>query len=1191
MNYPSRLWLVALTKLGASQNLIRCLRHNGKDRNEDAKEYKEDADQFEDSSVEMAENKLLSLLMSRFASFSAGSRLMDELEGKGVVDKETSFRSVNKVFKLLLGVCSDEALNILADVESKMEDSEVSIGVIMSELTKSDLSGALAILQNLQKQLIGRAAVFLRYTAKDRETMRTTGASDPVVGFGKGSAGNKQTHQLALRTFVGYAEELLRQAQKIIIRATSVAQKSLQCDALGLLGVALLEYTFIGRLTQPLLAALPMFAVPENQILALRALPELTKLAEAIDKLTVMVGRTPGAHSLMPIPKRLEFESHHPYRKGYDRKFRIRIKGAKQLMVEFDRRCATAGKLDSLQMIDKAQNPIHGIMQGAAGRDSKSNSEWPREPIAVKGDMIYVTFKTAPPRKNDNIPLEQTFGYKFTVIGAAMEKPMHWLSEFNFMTLHSAGTLVKTAIHGPMPSIKEIMMKDLLTEPAIQGGLLRTQPRYKELSARLSATIVSPSDRRIVENVFSNSDSLTEKETKMLYELENSTKVGIKFFDKVSKNLARTERVRPQTLSKNVKPYAVRLALRYFALLLRHTLRTREAVNIFDSPSVKPSPLFLHLLANAHRVQRDCRTHYGDTKGAKQDKIAAMQHFEERFNRSYIFLLNSAPHPKLCRKEEEKKEAKLSSDFNSKESLVVKVLDSIRKFFTHEIKKEQIDMLMATMMVQRERAVGRLLGLKRWRDLLSVNDSLGLELVCKPAADALVVISARGVLTKQHLLEGVSCSGRKIVNDIFDTYYDQVIKRLFLVERSARQMQDVSKRTSLTMFRRTPIARLAEMIVQKQLAEQRRVEYGVRAVVTDLCSQNYQMYPSDLGGLFRAGVVGFIGQALHEILLSFAGKDASLQQYVAEHSTVDFKTNGGNGGMDVVLRRRPMHNLYGVFSLFRLLLSVSAKYSADDRSIGSDDDEGKKDAKLLLKSLISMLMTHLSALNHFRVSSIGFDEELDELDEEQAKQEAEKEDEDDENTEEVTHPMAVTFWKPDLLDPENVNEKVTSMSFSHQSDFDENGIIYFLASIRGKWHNPAVKIRRQGAPLIKLSASSLKSDPKSLSLLCGRSAGRLLTTNEQNAWFQLYFGKNKRIVPNAYTLRHYSSYHQECLRNWKLMGSNDGEEWITIKEHVDDDSLQGKGGTATWPVQVSPAHQHGWSHFRVQITGPNSSGA
>eukprot|EP00954_Amorphochlora_amoebiformis_P001562 119973-Amorphochlora_amoeboformis.AAC.2 len=272
-------------------------------------------------------------------------------------------------------------------------------------------------------------------------------------------------------------------------------------------------------------------------------------------------------------------------------------------------------------------------------------------------------------------------------------------------------------------------------------------------------------------------------------------------------------------------------------------------------------------------------------------------------------------------------------------------------------------------------------------------------------------------------------------------------------------------------------------------------------------------------------------------------------------------------------------------SLFRLLLVVSADQAEPKPSDDPSHIQGRQDAEKLNHGLLEILIQHLSVLNKFRAHTIQLEEEEIEFLEGEK-----KEGEEEEQKEEKADPTIVQFWQPDHQDPENVNKKETSMSFSHQSDFDENGIIHFLGSLYGKYYNPSVKAKNRPPPLIKLSASSIKSDPRSLSLLTGREPGRLLTKNEQNAWFQIYFGKNKRIVPTAYTLRHYESFHQECLRNWKLEASNDGQEWVTLKEHVNDTKIVGKNCTATWPIKVLAHQQHGWSYFRIFMTGPNSSG-
>jgi E3 ubiquitin-protein ligase HECTD1 len=52
--------------------------------------------------------------------------------------------------------------------------------------------------------------------------------------------------------------------------------------------------------------------------------------------------------------------------------------------------------------------------------------------------------------------------------------------------------------------------------------------------------------------------------------------------------------------------------------------------------------------------------------------------------------------------------------------------------------------------------------------------------------------------------------------------------------------------------------------------------------------------------------------------------------------------------------------------------------------------------------------------------------------------------------------------------------------------------------------------------------------------------------------------------------------------------SKDGQAWTTIKDHVDDHSLNEHGSTATFEL-TAPKDEQGWRHVRIKITGKNSS--
>ena len=51
-------------------------------------------------------------------------------------------------------------------------------------------------------------------------------------------------------------------------------------------------------------------------------------------------------------------------------------------------------------------------------------------------------------------------------------------------------------------------------------------------------------------------------------------------------------------------------------------------------------------------------------------------------------------------------------------------------------------------------------------------------------------------------------------------------------------------------------------------------------------------------------------------------------------------------------------------------------------------------------------------------------------------------------------------------------------------------------------------------------------------------------------------------------------------------GSVDGFSWTTLRDHVDDQALQGKGATASWRLDGPDFY----AYFRLVQTGPNSNG-
>ena len=102
-----------------------------------------------------------------------------------------------------------------------------------------------------------------------------------------------------------------------------------------------------------------------------------------------------------------------------------------------------------------------------------------------------------------------------------------------------------------------------------------------------------------------------------------------------------------------------------------------------------------------------------------------------------------------------------------------------------------------------------------------------------------------------------------------------------------------------------------------------------------------------------------------------------------------------------------------------------------------------------------------------------------------------------------------------------------SMRFKYVSDFDENGVMHFLAT-RGntkEWKNPCL------GDIIHITTSGLMMDSEPPAAAVGREVVRCVTQPVRNSWFSFDL-RDFSLAPNAYSIRHYSSWDNEALRHW-----------------------------------------------------------
>ncbi|KAK4336816.1 hypothetical protein RND71_043695 [Anisodus tanguticus] len=168
-------------------------------------------------------------------------------------------------------------------------------------------------------------------------------------------------------------------------------------------------------------------------------------------------------------------------------------------------------------------------------------------------------------------------------------------------------------------------------------------------------------------------------------------------------------------------------------------------------------------------------------------------------------------------------------------------------------------------------------------------------------------------------------------------------------------------------------------------------------------------------------------------------------------------------------------------------------------------------------------------------------------------------------------------------------KEAKKLEFIHESDFDENGIIYWIGT-NGKtteWINPVV------ANLVYIISSEGKNLPYGcLKDILSRdnNAINCHTSDNKKAWFVIDLGL--WLIPKAYTLRHSKGYEKSALRNWLFQASKDGEQWVTLGVHKDDQSLNEPSSTATWKISYKYQNltNQGWRYIRIQQNGKNSSG-
>ncbi|KAL0490088.1 E3 ubiquitin-protein ligase HECTD [Acrasis kona] len=139
------------------------------------------------------------------------------------------------------------------------------------------------------------------------------------------------------------------------------------------------------------------------------------------------------------------------------------------------------------------------------------------------------------------------------------------------------------------------------------------------------------------------------------------------------------------------------------------------------------------------------------------------------------------------------------------------------------------------------------------------------------------------------------------------------------------------------------------------------------------------------------------------------------------------------------------------------------------------------------------------------------------------------------------------------------------------------------------YQNPA-EVTSDRIHKVRLTASSQKVG-KSSSWISRQNTASW-TENSKFEYFQVDMGQNLSFVPIHYQLRYGSKSYKVLPKAWVLQASNDAQDWITLRQHENDDSFKKQDyAIASWPIDNHSTQHFGeaFRYFRVKLTGKTNS--
>ncbi|KAH3760940.1 E3 ubiquitin-protein ligase HECTD1 [Pelomyxa schiedti] len=168
-------------------------------------------------------------------------------------------------------------------------------------------------------------------------------------------------------------------------------------------------------------------------------------------------------------------------------------------------------------------------------------------------------------------------------------------------------------------------------------------------------------------------------------------------------------------------------------------------------------------------------------------------------------------------------------------------------------------------------------------------------------------------------------------------------------------------------------------------------------------------------------------------------------------------------------------------------------------------------------------------------------------------------------------------------------QTLSAKEFRFESDFDTNGIIYWLGTQKRSPQELAPSFcNPEKCGLASTQFSETYHGPKASSNVLERfwSGGQNHTSGKPGSWWMVDL-KGLQVSPTHYSLRA-DSHTDQTVRNWNLEGWTDQQQqWVVLSTHKNDTTIKcGKSyAVGSWPI---PTQDAAFSKFRITETGPNA---